>query len=87
MTHGAVDVSFSPHHVVLLVDHLGPAQHVEVFHDIFLHISQRGDLGEESCQGRTSSGTDRKTGNWGAHTCHAFLASSEFLPLLFLFKP
>lgn len=45
---------------MLLVNHLGPAEDVEVFHDIFLHISQGGDLGEKSCRGKASSVTDRK---------------------------
>ena len=75
-THSAVDVRFSPHHVVLLVDDFGPAEYVEVFHDIFLHISQGGDLGEKSCQGRTTFSKDRNNYNWRADLRYAFLASS-----------
>lgn len=52
-THSAVDVSFSPHDVMLLVYHFGPAEYMEVFHDVFLHISQCGNLGEKSCQRRS----------------------------------
>lgn len=49
-TYSAVDVSFGPHHIMLLVDDFGPAEHVKVFHDILLHISQGGDLSKKSCQ-------------------------------------
>lgn len=40
----AVHVGFGPDDVVVVVDDHGPAEHVQVLHDILLDICQRGDL-------------------------------------------
>lgn len=48
-THGAIDVGLSPHRVMLLVDHLGTTQHVEILHHILLNICQCGNLSEVAC--------------------------------------
>lgn len=48
-THSAIDVGLGPHRVMLLVDHLGSAQHVEILHHVLLHICQRGNLSEVAC--------------------------------------
>lgn len=39
-----VHVGFSPDDVVVVVDDHGPAEHMQVLHDIFLDVCQRGDL-------------------------------------------
>ena len=85
-THSAVNVRFSPHHIVLLVDDFGPAEYVEVFHDIFLHVSQGGDLGEKSCQWRSTFSKDRQIYNWGAGPHHVSTAVSCLLSTIAHFK-
>lgn len=45
-THSAVDVGLGPDRVVLLVDHLGSAQHVQIFHHVLLYVRQGGNLSE-----------------------------------------
>lgn len=52
-TYSAVNIRLSPHHVVLLVNHLGAAEDVEIFHNILLHISQGRDLREKPCENTT----------------------------------
>lgn len=45
-TYSAVDVGLCPHRVVLLVDHFGSAQHVQIFHHVLLYVRQGGNLSE-----------------------------------------
>ena len=85
-THSAVNVRFSPHHIMFLVDDFGPAEYVEVFHDIFLHVSQGGDLGEKSCQWRSTFSKDRQIYNWGAGPHHVSIAVSCLLSTIAHFK-
>lgn len=49
-TYSAVNVCFSPHDIVLLVNDLGAAEDVEIFHHILLHVSQGRDLSEKPCE-------------------------------------
>ena len=47
--HRVVHVGLGPYGVMLVVDHLRPAQHMQVAHHILLHIRQGGDLREVPC--------------------------------------
>lgn len=42
--HHCVHVSLSPDDVVVVVDDHGPAEHMQVLHDVLLHVGQRGDV-------------------------------------------
>lgn len=49
-TYSAVNVCFSPHNIVLLVNNLWSAENMEIFHNILLHISQGRDLSKKPCE-------------------------------------
>lgn len=49
-TYSAVNVCFSPHDIVLLVNDLRAAEDMEILHNVLLHISQGRDLSEKPCE-------------------------------------
>lgn len=42
--HHCIHVSLSPDDVVVVVDDHRPAEHMQVLHDVLLHVGQGGDV-------------------------------------------